>query len=56
MVRPTFLTVVFALLVSTAHANILGIHTMIQDNSESTQQLDQAAELCGWGGWVKQLM
>lgn len=36
-------------------ANVLGIHTMIQDNAETEQQLDQAAELCGWGGWVKQL-
>lgn len=56
MVRSTLLSVVFTLLTCSAHANILGIHTMIQDNEESTQQLDQAAELCGWGGWVKQLM
>jgi hypothetical protein len=56
MVRPGYIIVLLALLAFSAHANILGIHTMIQDNGESTQQLDQAAELCGWGGWVKQLM
>jgi hypothetical protein len=38
-----------------ARGNVLGIHTMIQDNAETSQQLDLAAELCGPGGWVKQL-
>ena len=56
MVRATFMIALLALTGAGARANILGIHTMIQDNGESTQQLDQAAELCGWGGWVKQLM
>jgi hypothetical protein len=48
------LAAIFAL--APAHANVLGIHTMVQDNNETTQQLDEAAALCGWGGWVKQLM
>jgi len=39
-----------------ASANVLGIHTMIQDNNDVIRQLDQAAALCGRGGWVKQLM
>jgi|GEM_PF-6482224 hypothetical protein len=39
-----------------ARANALGIHTMVQDNGETISQLDLAAELCGRGGWVKQLM
>lgn len=41
---------------ASARANVLGIHTMIQDNAETQQQLDEAAALCGWGGWVKQLL
>lgn len=56
MVRPAFLIALLALVAAGARANVLGIHTMIQDNGETTQQLDQAAELCGWGGWVKELM
>ena len=50
-------TLAIALLaLASARANVLGIHTMVQDNAETAQQLDEAAELCGWGGWVKQLM
>lgn len=40
----------------TVQANALGIHTMVQDNGETISQLDLATELCGRGGWVKQLM
>lgn len=38
-----------------ARPNVLGIHTMVQDNNETQQQLDLAAELSGPGGWVKQI-
>lgn len=56
MVRISLLASLLVLTATEARANVLGIHTMIQDNNESTQQLDQAAAMCGWGGWVKQLM
>lgn len=45
-----------ASLATPIRANVLGIHTMIQDNNDTILQLDRAADLCGRGGWVKQLM
>src|SRR5947209_8751191 len=54
--RKPFALALAAATLAPARANVLGIHTMVQDNNETTQQLDQSAELCGTGGWAKQLM